>query len=229
VVREAPPGDRFRANERQWGSQAMAKSYDVVLLGFRPDAPERPEAALARIVGITEEEGEALTRNAPRPVMSAVDYGRAEAFAASLGVAGAQVTIVDHPFRVSFADNANQGVDAAPLSLRSTSPAPEPSPSSEPALAAEPSTALALIVSEAPDGALPFRSTDVDVVSDPGAAPGYRAEPHATDPADHDEEPAGRMGVLSIPPPRPQRFRYAGVAVLIAAVYCIWVYLLERL
>jgi hypothetical protein len=52
----------------------------------------------------------------------------------------------------------------------------------------------------------------------------------ALDDGVQDEARVERMGVLSIPPPRPQpRFRYAALAVLVGAVYCVWLYLLERM
>ena len=199
------------------GPHPMSKSYDVVLLGFRTDAAERPESALARIVGITPEEGEALLRNVPRTVVSDVSYATAETFAASLGLAGAEVTVVDHPFDAPDQASHGQSSQAVPLSLRSTRPAPEP---------AVTSTALAL-----PGGhpSLPYRPTDVDARAGEHTAPAREPAPAPDDDGVEDEARVERMGVLSIPPPRPQRFRYAAVAMLVGAAYCVWLYLLERM
>jgi hypothetical protein len=141
----------------------------------------------------------------------------AEACAASLGLAGADVTICEHPFAAPYPGQDARLQDVA-LSLRSTRPAPVPSES----------TALAL-VANAPPG-LPDPESDVRTARQEQAREARERAPSEQSADDvEDEARVERMGVLSIPPPRPQRFRYAGLVVLVAAAYCAWLYLLERM
>jgi hypothetical protein len=102
------------------------KTYDVVVLGFSDSTASEPAArAIARVIGVTEEEGESLIRNAPRAVRSRVDYASAEACAASLGLAGAEVAIAEHPFD---AQRRTASGEIEGIVVRSTQPGHVPDP-----------------------------------------------------------------------------------------------------
>jgi hypothetical protein len=101
------------------------KTYDVVVLAFHGTASEPAARAIARVIGITEEEGESLIRNAPRAVRTRVDYTTAEACAASLGLAGAEVAIAEHPFD---AQRRTASGEIEGIVVRSTQPGHVPDP-----------------------------------------------------------------------------------------------------
>jgi hypothetical protein len=108
-------------------AMSSPKAYDVVVLGFRGTSASEPAArAIARVIDITEEEGESLIRNAPRAVRSRVDYATAEACAASLGLAGAEVAIAEHPFD---AQRRTASGEIEGIVVRSTQPGHVPDPS----------------------------------------------------------------------------------------------------
>jgi hypothetical protein len=107
-------------------AMTSAKTYDVVVLAFHDTASEPAARAIARVIDITEEEGESLIRNAPRAVRSQVDYATAEACAASLGLAGAEVAIAEHPFD---AQRRTASGEIEGIVVRSTQPGHVPDPS----------------------------------------------------------------------------------------------------
>jgi hypothetical protein len=106
-------------------AMSSPKTYDVVVLAFRDTASEPAARAMARVIDITEEEGESLIRNAPRAVRSRVDYATAEACAASLGLAGAEVAIAEHPFD---AQRRTASGEIEGIVVRSTQPGHVPDP-----------------------------------------------------------------------------------------------------
>jgi hypothetical protein len=262
-----------------------AKTYDVVVLSFRDTASEPAARAIARVIDVTEEEGEALLRNAPRAVRSRVDYATAEATAASLGLAGAEVAIAEHPFD---AQRRTASGEIEGLVVRSTEPGHVPDPSVPvrrdvpAAVVEEPVDAGArtlLHVPAAPDvidvhgvevlpagvidatpgttaqaAHLPSTAARVPGAERRAAPPPESARPRAEPAAPFAAPPGsgtegarsrssfpGRpslggerdskmMGVLKRGAGSPQQlFRYVGIALLVAAGYVAWLFLLDHL
>jgi hypothetical protein len=200
-----------------------AQTFDVVVLGFRSSGTETAGAAIARIVGITPEEGDALIRNAPRVVLGRAEYSAAEACAASLGLAGAEVTVVPHPFVIDSPANLASDSDPKPLSFRSTAPGPSP----EELVVNAPPAAAMPVMAEAmrSDPPLGYRATEPD-----SAHRQAMHDAHSAPRESHGPERSSRvMGVLSIKPGRSMGLRYAGLLAFIAAMYAVWVFLLDRL